>query len=33
MRELGEDGLLDKPTPTRFDAAEWRAHSKASLAT
>lgn len=24
MRELGEGGLLDRPTPTRFDAEEWR---------
>ncbi len=24
MRELGEDRLLDKPTPTRFDEKEWR---------
>jgi antitoxin MazE len=24
MRELREDRLLDKPTPTRFDEKEWR---------
>jgi len=24
MRSRGEDGLLDKPTSTRFDAREWR---------
>jgi len=23
LRERGEDGLLDEPTPTRFDATEW----------
>jgi antitoxin MazE len=23
VRERGEDGLLDEPTPTRFEAAEW----------
>jgi antitoxin MazE len=23
MAERGEDGLLDAPTPTRFDAEEW----------
>ena len=24
MRERNEDRLLDPPTPTRFDAEEWR---------
>ena len=24
LREAGKDGLLDKPTPTRFDEKEWR---------
>jgi len=24
MRSRGEDGLLDEPTPTRFDDVEWR---------
>jgi len=24
MRGLGEDVLLDKPIPTRFDAEDWR---------
>lgn len=24
MRERNEDRLLDAPTPTRFDAEEWR---------
>lgn len=23
VRERGEDGLLDEPTPTRFDETEW----------
>ncbi|CAN5163123.1 AbrB/MazE/SpoVT family DNA-binding domain-containing protein [soil metagenome] len=23
MAELGEDGLIDAPTPTRFDDEEW----------
>lgn len=23
LRERGEDGLLDEPTPTRFDSEEW----------
>jgi antitoxin MazE len=23
MRERGDDGLLDPPTPTRFDDEEW----------
>jgi antitoxin MazE len=23
MRERGEDGLLDAPSPTRFDEEEW----------
>ena len=23
LRERGEDGLLDEPTPTEFDASEW----------
>ncbi len=23
MRERGEDGLLDEPTPTAFDDGEW----------
>lgn len=23
MRQRGEDGLLDAPTPTRFDREEW----------
>lgn len=23
MAEAGEDGLLDEPTPTRFDSEEW----------
>lgn len=23
IRERGEDGLLDPPTPTRFDESEW----------
>jgi antitoxin MazE len=23
LRERGEDGLLDEPTPTQFDATEW----------
>ena len=23
IRERGEDGLLDPPTPTRFDETEW----------
>ncbi len=24
MRQRGEDGLLDEPTPTRFDREEWK---------
>ena len=24
MRERGEDRLLDRPTPTRFDDEEWK---------
>jgi antitoxin MazE len=24
MRERDEDGLLDPPTPTRFDEREWK---------
>jgi antitoxin MazE len=24
IRERGEDGLLDAPTPTRFDSDEWQ---------
>jgi antitoxin MazE len=24
MRERGDDVLLDEPTPTRFDATDWR---------
>lgn len=24
MREQGEDHLIDQPTPTRFDAEEWK---------
>ena len=24
MRERDEDGLLDPPTPTRFDEGEWK---------
>jgi len=24
MRERGDDELLDKPTPTRFDRDEWK---------
>ena len=23
LRERGEDGLLDEPTPTAFDESEW----------
>ena len=23
VRERGEDGMLDEPTPTRFDETEW----------
>lgn len=23
IRERGEDGLLDEPTPTKFDETEW----------
>lgn len=23
LRERGEDGLLDEPAPTQFDATEW----------
>ena len=24
MRQRGEEGLLDEPTPTRFDGEEWK---------
>lgn len=24
MREIGEDALLDEPTPTAFDQKDWR---------